>query len=82
MHLYVETTENQHFFLSASTIFHFYNYSNLHFHKTTVMQVVPLQPAEDHAGADIHPAACRGPHAIASEHALMEAAARGEPTQE
>ena len=47
-----------------------------------VMQVVPPQPTEDHAGADIHPAACRGPHDIADEHALIEAAAHGDPTQE
>ena len=30
--------------------------------KTVVMQVVPLQPIEDHSGADIHVAAHGGPH--------------------
>ncbi|KAK4823941.1 hypothetical protein QYF61_008327 [Mycteria americana] len=31
--------------------------------KTMVVQVVALQPTEDHSGADIHPAACGGPYA-------------------
>jgi len=30
--------------------------------KTVVMQVVPLQPMEEHGGVDIHPAACGGHH--------------------
>jgi len=30
--------------------------------KTMVMQIVSLQPMEDHSGADIQPAACGGPH--------------------
>ncbi|GAB0207467.1 hypothetical protein GRJ2_003212400 [Grus japonensis] len=33
--------------------------------KTTVRQAVPLQPMEDHSGADIHPAAHGGSHARA-----------------
>jgi len=35
---------------------------------------------EDHNSADIHTAACRGPHARTGRCALKEAAARGEPT--
>ena len=46
-----------------------------------VTQVVPLQPMEDHAGADIHTAARGGPHAGAGGYALKEAAACGEPMQ-
>ncbi|KAK4806141.1 hypothetical protein QYF61_001064 [Mycteria americana] len=50
--------------------------------KTMVRQVVPLQPMEVHSRADIHPAACGGPHAKASGCALKEAAACGEPMLE
>ncbi|GAB0206332.1 hypothetical protein GRJ2_003178200 [Grus japonensis] len=50
--------------------------------KTMVTQVVPLKPMEVHGGADIHPAACGGPHAGADGCALKEAAAGGEPTLE
>jgi len=50
--------------------------------KRLVEQVVPLQPTEDHAGADIHTAAHGGPHSTAKGNALMEAAAHGKPTQE
>ncbi|GAB0183574.1 zinc finger and BTB domain-containing protein 5 [Grus japonensis] len=51
--------------------------------KTMVMQVVPLQPTEDHREADIHTAALGRSHAGAGMYALKEAAAHGEdPTQE
>ena len=43
-----------------------------------VMQVDPLQPMEDHGGADIHTAGRGGLHAGAGGHALKEAAACGE----
>jgi len=45
-------------------------------------QVIDLQPVEDYAGADIHPAAHGGPHATARGCALKEAAAHGEPMEE
>jgi len=35
-----------------------------------VKQIVPLQPVEDHIRADIHTAACGGPHAAAGGYAL------------
>jgi len=41
--------------------------------KTVVKQVVPLQPMEVHSGADIHPAAHRGPHVREGGCALKEA---------
>jgi len=45
--------------------------------RTMVRQLVPLKegnppPIEDQGGADIHPAACRGPHARAGGCALKE----------
>ena len=43
--------------------------------KTMVMQGVPLEPMEDHGGADLHTAACGGPHARAGGCTLKEAAA-------
>jgi len=45
--------------------------------KTMVMQLVPLQLTEVHGGADIHPAACGGPHAAADGCALKEAGVHG-----
>ena len=48
--------------------------------KTMVMQVVLLQPMEDHTGADIHTTACGGPHARADGFAVKETADHGEPT--
>jgi len=50
--------------------------------KTMVRQDVHLQPVEGHSRADIHTAACRGPHGGASGYALKEAAAHGEPMPE
>ncbi|GAB0209984.1 acid sphingomyelinase-like phosphodiesterase 3b [Grus japonensis] len=41
--------------------------------KTMVKQAVPLQPMEVNSGADIHPAACGGPHTGAGGCALKEA---------
>ncbi|KAK4810940.1 hypothetical protein QYF61_013348 [Mycteria americana] len=43
-----------------------------HVVKTMVKQVVPLQPMEVHSGADIHTAACGGPHARAGGYAPKE----------
>ncbi|GAB0204951.1 zinc finger and BTB domain-containing protein 5 [Grus japonensis] len=40
-----------------------------------VEQIVPWQPKEDYSGADIHSAACGGPHIRAGGNALKEAAA-------
>ncbi|GAB0179587.1 hypothetical protein GRJ2_000424000 [Grus japonensis] len=45
-------------------------------------QAVPLQPMENHGGADIHTVAHGGLHARADGHALKEAAAHREPTQQ
>ncbi|KAK4810932.1 hypothetical protein QYF61_013340 [Mycteria americana] len=42
--------------------------------KTMVRQAVPLQPMEVNGGADIHTAACGGPHAGAVESAKIEVA--------
>jgi len=50
--------------------------------KPMVKQVVPLQPMEDHAGADIHNELHGGPHARADGHALKEAAAHDVPMLE
>ena len=50
--------------------------------RTTVKEVVPLQPMEDHIGADIHNAVHGGPHATAGGYTLKEAAAHGGPTLE
>lgn len=44
-------------------------------------QVVPLQPMEGCIRADIHSAACGGPHVAASGCALKEAAAHGKLTE-
>ena len=49
--------------------------------KITVMQVVPLQPMDNHSGADSHTAAHGGPHTAAGGYILKEAAAHGEPMQ-
>ncbi|KAK4810457.1 hypothetical protein QYF61_004237 [Mycteria americana] len=46
--------------------------------KTMVKQVVPLRPMEVHVRADIHTAACGGPHTRAGGCAMKEAAAHGE----
>lgn len=46
-----------------------------------VVQVVPLQPKEDHVRVDIATAAYGGPHTGAGGCTLKEAAAHEEPTQ-
>jgi len=48
--------------------------------KTMVTQVVPLQPMDDHGGADVHTASCGGPHAGACGYALKAITACREPT--
>lgn len=50
--------------------------------KTMVKQVVVLQPMAYPGRADLHPAACGGPHATAGGCTLKEAVACGEPTLE
>jgi len=47
--------------------------------KTTVTQVVPLQPMKVHSGADIHIAAYDGPHTTAVGCTLKEAPDRESP---
>lgn len=50
--------------------------------KAVVTHIVPLQPMEDHGGADIHLAAHGQPHTGAYGHALKEDAACGQSTPE
>jgi len=47
-----------------------------------VKDVVPLQPMQDHAGADNYSAAHGGPQDAAGGDALKEDAAHGEPVLE